>query len=164
MSALSKKQVNLLAANLLRMASEQFTNHGCNDFDLAELIPEAEVRGALLVELYGEDADDYEISEKRPDWNFPDWLLMNYCADQLDPEVREDAQPIVEPTNSPEENAEYISYLKSEVGTASPGGAALSALASAAEQMGPGASAYAREALENWPSAAGAEAKLPSNF
>jgi hypothetical protein len=43
-----------LTAHLLRLASGQFSNHGCNDFDLVPFIPDPDERDALVLEAFGE--------------------------------------------------------------------------------------------------------------
>lgn len=51
-----------LIAALLEMASSQFANHGCNDFDITELVPNAEDRRELarLFHEYNGDPEEYE--------------------------------------------------------------------------------------------------------
>ena len=56
-----------LAAKLLRLVSDQFSNHGCNDFDLVtegELTPEQAYEANKAYILYNEESpDDYDESE-----------------------------------------------------------------------------------------------------
>jgi len=65
---------NLLIAKLLSNASDEFSNHGCNDLskDVKELItPE------LLNDIQQWLGDDITIN------NIPDWMLMKYLSDKL---------------------------------------------------------------------------------
>lgn len=77
-----------LAARLLRLAADQFDNHGCNDFDLAAHLSAAE-RDALVIEACGELY--YEAAE--PDYRLGDSILMNLMADRLEAED----EPVGEP-------------------------------------------------------------------
>lgn len=69
-----------LAAKLLRMASDQFSNHGCNDFDLSKYITDPAERDALVLEacgeVYGEAAE--------PDYRIGDSVLMDLMAERLE--------------------------------------------------------------------------------
>ena len=81
-SELSKDELHLIA-QLLEMASEQFSNHGCNDFKL----PATKENKAMLLEMvdhcYGEedkkDALDRIAKSKKTIMTF-DWMLMSYLA------------------------------------------------------------------------------------
>jgi hypothetical protein len=74
-----------LAAELLRVAAESFSNHGCNEFDLAAVVPDVEERRAIMRRYEernsgGQDFDpelDYRIGH--------DWILMHAMANRLDP-------------------------------------------------------------------------------
>jgi len=69
-----------LAAKLLKVASDQFINHGCNDFDAAKEAGLTEEECEALWEQLGEwDTDCL----KRDDTLFLDWLLMRFLADKL---------------------------------------------------------------------------------
>ena len=70
-----------VVAELLRLASNTFSNHGCNDFDLRQYKLAHMARE--LNELEHPDEED-----RPPDMNNPvmmDWLLMDRFADKLDP-------------------------------------------------------------------------------
>lgn len=72
-----------LAARLLRLASDQFSNHGCNDID-----------DDLLKDWT--DEEKLKLSQSYHDWNgdpeegedeiSEDWILMIAIANKLDPE------------------------------------------------------------------------------
>lgn len=70
----------LLAAALLELAAESYSNHGCNDFDLVPYLGSAAARDRLVEECYGElfpqrnDSSDYRIG---------DWELMELMAKKL---------------------------------------------------------------------------------
>ncbi len=79
-----------LAASLLYMAADVFSNHGCNDFDLTKVIPDPETRNAFverfIIESYGEDELQYFSAPEagEPDWRCQDWGLMRFMADRLE--------------------------------------------------------------------------------
>jgi hypothetical protein len=78
---------NKLAAELLRLASDQFANHGCNDFPLAPLIPSQEARDELVRAWHEWNGDPEEYYEAdAPDYRLMDYALMDYLADLLDPD------------------------------------------------------------------------------
>ena len=84
------KKEKLLTAYLLNMAADQFSNHGCNDFNMAK-------------------EQDWSLEERRDlakrinDWNrspedfdpdgqykyFMDWVLMDVMADLLKEEAKQ---------------------------------------------------------------------------
>lgn len=72
-----------MIAELLDLAADVFTNHGCNDFELAKLVPSVEERRALMREVetslgnakYFDPSGTYEFVE--------DWVLMRYFARKL---------------------------------------------------------------------------------
>jgi len=74
------KDQKKLAAYLLRLASDRFSNHCCNDLDLRKIGLES-----MAAELY-----DYleKDEEEENNTNVPlityDWLAMCYLADKLD--------------------------------------------------------------------------------
>lgn len=79
-----------LAAHLLEEASCEYANHGCNDFDLSQFIPDLSERNALVLEIYGEDAADFrEVKEGESDYRIPDWLIMSHLAMKLNKETHE---------------------------------------------------------------------------
>lgn len=69
-----------LAAALLRMAAEQFSRHGCNDFDLKDYLSE-DAAFALCAKVQAW-ADPTEPPEHRTDTM--DWLVMEYIAERME--------------------------------------------------------------------------------
>lgn len=75
-----------VAAALLRVAGEHFGNHGCNDFELDAVLPDAEDRRALMRRLHQWNGDPEEFD---PDGSYEieaDFALMEFLADVLDPD------------------------------------------------------------------------------
>lgn len=76
-----------LAAKLLKMCSERFSNHGCNDYDLVKeggFTPEEsfELRKSLTA------AGDYPDDEVPPNRHWiMDWLGMALMAKKLEEEI-----------------------------------------------------------------------------
>jgi hypothetical protein len=74
-----------LTAALLRLAADEFHNHGCNDFNLTEYISDADTRDVLVFdsfgELFGEGKGDDE-----PDYRLGDSWLMEAMAKRLEAE------------------------------------------------------------------------------
>jgi hypothetical protein len=70
-----------LTAALLRLAADEFANHTCGDFNLAQFIPDADERDALVVESYGELFGDGRGDK---DWRLDDSALMYLMADRLE--------------------------------------------------------------------------------
>lgn len=77
---ISRDQLKLAAA-LLRLAADEFSNHGCNDLDLRDLKLES-VAKSLHSEMLRDDAlyDDSGFL-------FQDWLAMRMVADWLEREA-----------------------------------------------------------------------------
>jgi hypothetical protein len=75
-----------LAAHLLRLAADQFSNHGCNDFDLSKLIPDQDERDALVREFeeWSGSPDEYRDQSGSADWRMMDYAAMYFMADQLE--------------------------------------------------------------------------------
>lgn len=76
------KSENKVIAELLRLASNTFSNHGCNDFTL----PDTEENRNIIAGM-GRWADPDEprpvrVSEGKI-W-VQDWMLMDYMADKLE--------------------------------------------------------------------------------
>ena len=70
-----------LAACLLNIAADEFSNHGCNDFRLRSDggLTDEEAREAIE-EMNKPDSKNYE-----PDEDYvPDWLLMRWIASKLE--------------------------------------------------------------------------------
>lgn len=79
MTKLEKK----LAARLLDIASDQFSNHGCNDFDLKAVMPNVKDRRALAMSMHEDNGDPEEFDPKCSYDNMPDWWLMSYLSQKL---------------------------------------------------------------------------------
>lgn len=62
---LTDAEARLLIA-LLELASDSFSNHGCNDFDLTKAVPNLEDRRALMKSYndYNGSPEDFEDDEK----------------------------------------------------------------------------------------------------
>ena len=81
-----------LAALLLEMASDKFSNHGCDDFRLDEQggMESREDRRNLVLamERWNGDKEELKRLEEMPDsFEFtyvPDWYLMSYLAARLE--------------------------------------------------------------------------------
>lgn len=84
---MTKRELQL-AATLLRMASDSFSNHGCNDFELPK-------------EWTQQQCDDFNLAMQTwngdPENHYPgsritsDWFVMDYLASQLDSLLGSDA-------------------------------------------------------------------------
>lgn len=75
-----------LAGELLGLASSEFSNHGCADFDLAALVPDVEVRRAIMlrVDQWNEQRVDPRNYDPAGDYRtVPGWLLMRWLGVQL---------------------------------------------------------------------------------
>lgn len=71
-----------LIAELLRLAADEFSNHGCNDFDLSHL-PDKE-RQSLLRKIEEDNGTPEDYNPKHT--LTADWVLMRHLAKKLDPE------------------------------------------------------------------------------
>jgi hypothetical protein len=78
---LTSDEAKLVAA-LLRLASEQFSNHGCNDFDLRQYGLEHMAHELNELEWAGTDPDFRPVGDSPV---VMDWLMMQIFADKLDP-------------------------------------------------------------------------------
>lgn len=76
---LSKEHAKLVA-KLLEMASDEFGSHGCNDFNLAEVMPSVEDRQALVRAMYEANGtpDEFDPDDDCSIWY--DWWLMSYFS------------------------------------------------------------------------------------
>lgn len=84
------KEEMKLAANLLKAASDVFGNHGCNDYDLAEVIPSVRERNRLVREMHewNGDPEEYEaLKAGEPDYRIPDFALFAFLAHKLEQEA-----------------------------------------------------------------------------
>lgn len=76
----TEKERKLLVA-LLKMAADEFSNHGCNDFDVRGLgFSPADCRD-LWQKLA--DWDDPELAQRGDSHYFWDWMLLSYFADKV---------------------------------------------------------------------------------
>jgi len=75
-----------LAAHLLRMAVEEFSNHGCNDFYLGRNDFTLEERKELS-KLYDKAFMEPGDSPRGPDGGFMDWGFMKVVAEVLEKEA-----------------------------------------------------------------------------
>lgn len=75
-----------LIADFLKEASEEYSNHGCNDCE----IPNTKENKAMLVNMIKRDVDEEDQEEeieevmsckKKKLFTF-DWLVMDYLADR----------------------------------------------------------------------------------
>lgn len=91
-------QEKKLVAALLEMASDRFSNHGCNDLpkELRELFSKEEWV-ALDRAHHERNGDPQEHNPENPDIMRHDWLLMSHFAHIL----REEAEC---PTTKPSKN------------------------------------------------------------
>jgi hypothetical protein len=78
----------LLAAELLRMASEQFSNYGCNDFELSSRVPDKYERDSLVRAYHADNGDpeEYYEAEGPGDYRLPDFAAMSFLANRLEAE------------------------------------------------------------------------------
>ena len=77
--ALTPKESRLAAA-LLELASDQFSNHGCNDMEtqiLSEFTEEEKID--ICLDINRRNGDDCGLYFD----SIPDWLWMQYLADKL---------------------------------------------------------------------------------
>jgi hypothetical protein len=72
-----------LAAHLLRQASDTYGNHGCNDLDLVEVLPDLADRQYVMKRLwdYNGTPEDYDPDDCD---GAHDAVMMGFLADELD--------------------------------------------------------------------------------
>jgi hypothetical protein len=76
-----------LTAQLLRLASEKFSNHGCNDFDLAAVVPDRDERIAIMRRFEATNSGGRDFDEEQAAGRFcADWVLMLAMAERLEAE------------------------------------------------------------------------------
>ena len=73
------KQILTLSARMLEIASDKFSNHGCNDLDneTLELVSNEEVLCKQIEEWNGDPGYPKSIE------NVPDSMLMDFLKDML---------------------------------------------------------------------------------
>jgi hypothetical protein len=79
------KAEKLLASYLLEIASDQFSNHGCNDFmkeDYRDLTEEDVMEITKGYDQWNNASGDPDQNHDRP-YQLPDFALMSYLADAL---------------------------------------------------------------------------------
>lgn len=69
--------------HLLKMASEKFGHHGCNDLDLTKLIPNADDRRALIKEMQTANGTPEEFDPETDYKYTADWWLMSHMANKV---------------------------------------------------------------------------------
>jgi hypothetical protein len=79
------RKEKLLAASLLELASEEFSNHGCNDWEFPVGWSPAECHD--FVRRYCDwngDPSEYDASREP---SLPDWAVMRFLAAKIEEEV-----------------------------------------------------------------------------
>ena len=71
-----------LIAELLEKAADQFSNHGCNEFDLTDALPDRADRAELAKTVFDEDDPDRYDPEGDCDV-MHDYELMLFFADKI---------------------------------------------------------------------------------
>ncbi|HEX3640169.1 MAG TPA: hypothetical protein VHV10_02645 [Ktedonobacteraceae bacterium] len=82
-----------LLIELLKLASDSFSNHGCNDFDLTKSVPALEDRRALMKSYNDyngspEDFEDDELHGSQHDFHI-DSALMGYLTHRIEEQLAE---------------------------------------------------------------------------
>jgi hypothetical protein len=83
-------------AELLELASDQFANHGCSDFELGKVIPDLEERRKLMKSYnnYNGSPEDFEDDVKHGS-KFElenDAGLMGYLTDRVKEQLENDQE------------------------------------------------------------------------
>ena len=80
-----------LLIELLELASDSFSNHGCNDFDLTKSVPDLEDRRALMKRYndYNGSLEDFEYDEEHgSQYELDnDSALMSYLARRIEEQL-----------------------------------------------------------------------------
>lgn len=71
-----------LIAQLLEVAADQFANHGCNEFDLTDCLPDRVDQHKLAKTIFDEDDPD-EYSPETDYSVMHDYRLMDFFADKI---------------------------------------------------------------------------------
>jgi hypothetical protein len=75
-----------LAANLLNLAADEFSNHGCNDFDLFKFMtPEEALDLQRAMHAWNGDPEEAPATPQEARWG-QDSFLMRYFAAKLQKE------------------------------------------------------------------------------
>jgi hypothetical protein len=79
---LSNEQLTILA-ELLDIASDEFCNHGCNDFDIKNTPENVE----MIKHMYGEDEAEDFLEGQGNEICTNDWMLMDYFKRKIEAEI-----------------------------------------------------------------------------
>ena len=77
----------VLAAKMLDMAADEFSNHGCNDFTLEDTPENRDFYVKMMKETCGEDV---EVTPSKGKIYAMDYSIMNYLAGMLEKEAEND--------------------------------------------------------------------------
>ena len=70
----------ILVAHLLDMASDEYSNHGCNDFDWEQFFTKDEMKKICQdIETWNGSPEEYDENHLHT----PDWLFMSYYRDRI---------------------------------------------------------------------------------
>jgi len=72
-----------LASKLLKLASSEFSNNGCNDFYLDDNKENRDIVWQMYEEGFDEEAFDIEDHLHKGKLIVPDWLLMIFISKKL---------------------------------------------------------------------------------
>ena len=81
-----------LTIHFLKMAADEFSNHGCNDFPLKTFIPDLEERHQLVKEYFEWNKSPQEYNPELSYDYFPDYALMDFMAYKLGLEKTENLE------------------------------------------------------------------------
>jgi len=82
-----------IAAHFLKLAADQFSNHGCNDFDLTTIVPDQAERDKLVrayFEWNGDPESYYESRGRQGDYRLMDFMAMDFIAHKLENELEDE--------------------------------------------------------------------------
>lgn len=86
-----------LLAELLRRAADEFVCHGCNDFNVAAIMPDVEDRRQLRQQMEAENGTPEEYDPTKDYTAALDWWLMAYFAAYFEAEAAKLAPGTVPP-------------------------------------------------------------------
>lgn len=73
-----------LLVHLLKLAKNEFSNHGCGDLDLSEFEPSEDKCQELKLKIYKTFVDpDYDFEDAKSPI-VEDWIVMNYLIRKLE--------------------------------------------------------------------------------
>jgi hypothetical protein len=81
-----------IAAEMLEMASEKFSNSGCNDYELKVTPENVDFANKMMMAMTDEGEDEEDRQPHISDgiiW-LQDWMVMDYCAKLLKEETGTD--------------------------------------------------------------------------